>query len=285
MVNHDFESYYSDHPAAAFALQVWVNNSWVAARCIAFAVLLGIPIPYILFPERRQRGRDRGLMVSAGKADVLFGLLVPHGLLELTAVFLAGAVGMRLGWSVIAPGDRPRGQVLAEQGRAVCLDGARPGGRPAGVRSGRGDGDAVGAADVGADRDQGRPCGPPSWAASCTSDGGACVPGRPATSTTRPTWCPFADQLSRSSPPRPRWIVDSTRACRSHRQILVGQCRREVQPARRPPPRCRGSAASRPGAYGRCGPVRRPRLHTVAASERPADISSTRGSDTAAMIT
>ncbi|WP_196761010.1 stage II sporulation protein M, partial [Mycobacterium avium] len=34
-------------------------------------------------------------------------------------VFLAGATGMRLGWSVISPGDRPRGQVLAEQGRAV----------------------------------------------------------------------------------------------------------------------------------------------------------------------
>ena len=50
---------------------------------------------------------------------MLFGLLMPHGLLELTAVFLAGAVGMRLGWTVISPGDRPRGQVLAEQGRAV----------------------------------------------------------------------------------------------------------------------------------------------------------------------
>jgi uncharacterized membrane protein SpoIIM required for sporulation len=49
----------------------------------------------------------------------MLGLLAPHGLLELTAVFLAGAVGMRLGWMVIAPGDRPRGQVLAEQGRAV----------------------------------------------------------------------------------------------------------------------------------------------------------------------
>ena len=34
-------------------------------------------------------------------------------------MFLAAAVGMRLGWSVISPGDRPRGQVLAEQGRAV----------------------------------------------------------------------------------------------------------------------------------------------------------------------
>ena len=34
-------------------------------------------------------------------------------------MFLAAAAGMRLGWSVIAPGNRPRGQVLAERGRAV----------------------------------------------------------------------------------------------------------------------------------------------------------------------
>ena len=34
-------------------------------------------------------------------------------------MFLAAAAGMRLGWSVISPGNRPRGQVLAEQGRAV----------------------------------------------------------------------------------------------------------------------------------------------------------------------
>jgi uncharacterized membrane protein SpoIIM required for sporulation len=58
-------------------------------------------------------------MLQAGKGDVMLGLLIPHGLLELTAVFLAAAAGMRLGWSVVSPGDRPRGQVLAEQGRAV----------------------------------------------------------------------------------------------------------------------------------------------------------------------
>jgi len=60
-----------------------------------------------------------GLMFDAGKADVFLGLLAPHGLIELTAVFLAAAAGMRLGWSVVSPGNRPRGQVLAEQGRAV----------------------------------------------------------------------------------------------------------------------------------------------------------------------
>ncbi len=119
MVNHDFESYYSEHPAGSFALQVWVNNSWVAAQCIGFAVLLGLPIPYVLFQNAANVGVAGGLMFAAGKGDLFLGLLTPHGLLELTAVFLAAAVGMRLGWSVISPGDRPRGQVLAEQGRAV----------------------------------------------------------------------------------------------------------------------------------------------------------------------
>ncbi len=119
LVNHDVASYYSAHPAAAFALQVWVNNSWVSAQCIALSVLLGLPIPIVLFKNAANVGLIAGLMVNAGKGGVLLGLLAPHGLLELTAVFLAGATGMRLGWSVISPGDRPRGQVLAEQGRAV----------------------------------------------------------------------------------------------------------------------------------------------------------------------
>ena len=119
MVNHDFESYYSDNPAGSFALQVWVNNAWIAVQCIGYAVLLGIPIPYVLFQNAANVGVAGGLMFAAGKGDLFLGLLTPHGLLELTAVFLAAAAGMRLGWSVISPGDRPRGQVLAEQGRAV----------------------------------------------------------------------------------------------------------------------------------------------------------------------
>lgn len=119
LVNHDFAAYYSENPAGSFALRVWVNNSWVAAQCIAFAILLGLPIPYVLFQNAANLGVVAGLMTNAGKTDVLLGLLTPHGLLELTAVFLAGAVGMRLGWTVISPGDRPRAQALAEQGRAV----------------------------------------------------------------------------------------------------------------------------------------------------------------------
>ncbi|HEY9264768.1 MAG TPA: stage II sporulation protein M [Mycobacterium sp.] len=119
LVNNDFASYYSEHPAGSFALSVWVNNAWVAAQCVGFSILLGIPIPYVLFQNAINLGVNAGLMFDAGKGDIFLGLITPHGLIELTAVFLAAGAGMRLGWSVIAPGDRPRGQVLAEQGRAV----------------------------------------------------------------------------------------------------------------------------------------------------------------------
>jgi uncharacterized membrane protein SpoIIM required for sporulation len=119
LVNHDFASYYSEHPAGSFASQVWVNNSWVSFQCIAFAILLGIPIPWVLFQNAFNLGVMAAFMFDAGKGDIFLGLLTPHGLLELTAVFLAGSAGMRLGWSVVSPGNRPRGQVLAERARAV----------------------------------------------------------------------------------------------------------------------------------------------------------------------
>ncbi|BBY45289.1 hypothetical protein A5765_04305 [Mycolicibacterium celeriflavum] len=119
LINNDFASYYSENPAGSFALQVWVNNAWVSLQCLGFAILLGIPIPYILFQNAANLGVNAGLMFGAGKGDIFLGLITPHGLLELTAVFLAAGAGMRLGWTVISPGDRPRGQALAEQGRAI----------------------------------------------------------------------------------------------------------------------------------------------------------------------
>ncbi|GGK58400.1 membrane protein [Planomonospora parontospora subsp. parontospora] len=119
LVEHDFADYYSANPAGSFAAQVWVNNAWVAAQCIAFSILLGLPILYVLLQNALNVGVTGGLMAAAGKSDVFFGLITPHGLLELTAVFLAAGAGLKLGWTAVDPGHRPRGQALAEQGRAI----------------------------------------------------------------------------------------------------------------------------------------------------------------------
>ena len=48
LVNVDFEHYYSEYAASHFAAQVWTNNAWVAALCIALGVL-GLPVIYLLF--------------------------------------------------------------------------------------------------------------------------------------------------------------------------------------------------------------------------------------------
>ncbi|RBQ16527.1 stage II sporulation protein M [Spongiactinospora rosea] len=119
LVEHEFADYYSENPAASFAGQVWVNNAWLSMQVIAFSIFLGLPIPWVLWMTASNLGVSGGLMAAHGRLDIFFGLITPHGLLELTAVFLAAGAGMRLGWTAVDPGPRRRGEALAEQGRAV----------------------------------------------------------------------------------------------------------------------------------------------------------------------
>ncbi|MEU0788276.1 stage II sporulation protein M [Streptomyces sp. NPDC006173] len=115
----EYETYYSSHPAASFAAQVWTNNAQAAAMCLVLGIFLGLPVLWILFQNMLNVGVGIGLMSSAGRLDTFLGLILPHGLLELTAVFVAAGTGLRLGWTVIDPGPRSRRTALEEEGRAA----------------------------------------------------------------------------------------------------------------------------------------------------------------------
>lgn len=117
-VDHTFIDYYSNNPAASFAGQVWTNNAWIAAQCIAFGIT-GLWVPYVLVQNAVGVGTAAGVMFAYGRGDVMFAYILPHGLLELTSVFVAAAAGLRIFWAWIAPGARTRGQALAEDGRAL----------------------------------------------------------------------------------------------------------------------------------------------------------------------
>lgn len=114
-----FETYYSEHPNDAFAAQVWTNNSWVAAIALFTGVLI-LPAVYVLFMNALNLGITGGLMADAGRLDAFFGFILPHGTLELTAIFVAGGCGLQLGWTLVDPGRRGRAAALARQGRATA---------------------------------------------------------------------------------------------------------------------------------------------------------------------
>lgn len=118
LVSHDFENYYSEYAASHFAAQVWVNNAWVTALCLALGIL-GVPIFWLLFQNMANLAVIGSIMIRNDHGGHFWGLLLPHGLLELTAVFVAAGVGLRLFWSWIEPGSRSRSQALAREGRTV----------------------------------------------------------------------------------------------------------------------------------------------------------------------
>ena len=120
-VNHDFEAYYSSAPASEFAASVFANNVQVAFVAFALGILLCVGTLYILVGNGANLGVALGLFAAVGQQSKFWGLVLPHGMLELTSVFVAGAAGLRLGWTLIDPGDRARMTALAEEGRRTVV--------------------------------------------------------------------------------------------------------------------------------------------------------------------
>lgn len=118
-IDNDFEDYYSSQPAQNFASQVFLNNVRVAVLAFAAGILLCIFTVFILAYNGANVGVAGGLFTHVGEWERFWGLILPHGLLEISAVIVAGAAGLRLGWSVIAPGDMTRWDAVTAQGRAV----------------------------------------------------------------------------------------------------------------------------------------------------------------------
>lgn len=115
----EFTGYYSANPAAVFAGTVWTNNAWIAAQCVLFGVTGVWPV-YVLIQNAVGVGVSAAVMASFGRLDVFAGYILPHGMLELTCVFVAAAAGLQIFWSWVAPGPRGRADALAAAGRSLA---------------------------------------------------------------------------------------------------------------------------------------------------------------------
>ncbi len=116
-VEEDFEAYYSSEPAGQFATSVLINNIQVSFLAFALGAFLCIGTVYVLAFNGANVGMALGVFIVAGEQPKFWGLILPHGLLELSAVVIAGAAGLSMGWAIIAPGDRTRGAAFTEEAR------------------------------------------------------------------------------------------------------------------------------------------------------------------------
>ena len=120
-VDDQFEQYYSDQPSAQFFTQVTTNNIRVAFVAFALGSLLCVPGALILTVNAVGLGQAAAWMISEGDALRFFGLILPHGALEITSIVVAAGAGLAIGWALIAPGDRTRTQALTEEGRRAVV--------------------------------------------------------------------------------------------------------------------------------------------------------------------
>ncbi len=115
-----FEAYYSNFPPPDFAALVWTNNAWIAFQAIGGGITGVFPL-WVMWSNAVAVGQAGGIMATYSDLSVFFGLILPHGLLELTAIFVAGGAGLKLFWAWVAPGRRTRLTALREEGLATIV--------------------------------------------------------------------------------------------------------------------------------------------------------------------
>jgi uncharacterized membrane protein SpoIIM required for sporulation len=78
-----------------------LNNASIGLRCFAFGLLLGIGGLFTTVRNATFIGASFGYMGNASQPLHFFHFVTAHGPLELTAIVLSAAAGMRLGFSLI----------------------------------------------------------------------------------------------------------------------------------------------------------------------------------------
>jgi uncharacterized membrane protein SpoIIM required for sporulation len=103
---------------------IMLNNIFVGIRAFGFGITLGIGTALVLFQNGLVVGALAAHFFKAGLSYEFWALIVPHGMLEFMAIFLAGAAGFCLGWPLVAPGELSRREAFtagAKRGIVLLL--------------------------------------------------------------------------------------------------------------------------------------------------------------------
>ena len=96
------------------------NNIKIGFWAFVGGLAGGVLTAFVLVTNGMSLGAGFGLFVNYHAGGYLATFVAGHGVLELTAIFIAGGAGLRIAGALFAPGDRTRRDALVIEGRIAA---------------------------------------------------------------------------------------------------------------------------------------------------------------------
>jgi len=95
------------------------NNTGIGFRTFATGLLFGIGSILTLVFNGLHIGSIAGHLTQIGYASTFWSFVSGHSAMELTAIVLSGAAGLKLGFSLLIPGRKSRYQALLDAAKVA----------------------------------------------------------------------------------------------------------------------------------------------------------------------
>jgi uncharacterized membrane protein SpoIIM required for sporulation len=106
----------ADTDVMMFAYYIW-NNVRIGFQCFATGLLFGVGTVFYLLSNGIQIGAVAGHLTQTGFGTTFWSFVSGHSAMELTAIAISGAAGLKLGAALIAPGNMSRRAALVAASR------------------------------------------------------------------------------------------------------------------------------------------------------------------------
>ena len=104
-----------DSPTMSGAIMT--NNIQVSFLAFAGGITFGLLTTYVLIYNGILLGALAAVFTNAGHTYEFWAYILPHGMIELTAIFIAGGAGLLMGYKLFVPGTLSRGYHLKVQAK------------------------------------------------------------------------------------------------------------------------------------------------------------------------
>lgn len=101
-------------PSSLLSVQLMTNNITVSIFAFAMGVFYGLGTLYIITLNGLMLGATFAFTAQYQLAGALFKFIIGHGVVELSVICIAGAMGLKLGEALLRPGSKTRQQAFQQ---------------------------------------------------------------------------------------------------------------------------------------------------------------------------